>query len=142
MASASQQAANRIQEINSVVTAAVHNLADNANGLVKYMNDSILPECESFVESGSEYKKNATYIESVMEEFAVKTDTLQKSMLEIAGSINTIANAIEEGVNGVSSAAESTQVLVGDMENITRRMDDNQAITASLKQETEVFKKL
>ena len=142
LASASQAAANRIQQINSVVTAAVHNLADNATGLVNYMIDSILPEFESYVESGSEYKKNATYIENVMDEFKEKTDSLQKAMQEIAGSINTIANAIEEGVNGVSSAADSTQVLVGDMENITQHMDDNQSIAAALKRETEVFKKL
>ncbi len=139
LAAASQQAANRIQEINSVVTSAVHNLADNATGLVNYMNDSILPEFEAFVESGSEYKKNAAYIESVMDEFTMKTDKLQKEMLEIAGSINTIASAIEEGVNGVSSAADNTQNFVGDMENITNLMDDNQSIAAALKQETEIF---
>ena len=106
------------------------------------MNDSILPEFASFVESGSEYKQNATYIENVMEEFTEKTDNLQVTMQEIAESINTIANAIGEGVYGVSSVADSTQVLVGDMESISSRMDDNQAIAASLKQETEVFKKL
>lgn len=139
LAAASQQAANRIQEINNVVTAAVHNLAENANGLISYMNDSILPEFEGFVTSGSEYKRNASYIESVMDEFAMKTDKLQKEMLEIAGSINTIAAAIDEGVNGVSSAADSTQIFVGDMENITHLMDDNQSIAAALKQETEIF---
>ena len=48
LAAASQEAANRIQQINSVVTQAVHNLADNANGLVQYMNESILPEFEEY----------------------------------------------------------------------------------------------
>jgi methyl-accepting chemotaxis protein len=142
LATASQEAANRIQEINSVVTQAVNNLAEHANGLVEYMNDSILPEFASFVESGSEYRENATYIESVMEEFTEKTDNLQVTMQQIAESINTIATAIGEGVYGVRSVADSTQVLVGDMENISNRMDDNQSIAASLKQETEVFKKL
>ncbi|MBQ6886086.1 MAG: methyl-accepting chemotaxis protein [Lachnospiraceae bacterium] len=142
LATASQQAANNIQQINSVVTVAVHNLSDNANGLVRFMNETILPEFEAFVESGSEYKKNATYIEGVMDEFAAKTESLQKAMQEIAGSINTIANAIEEGVNGVSNAADSTQVLVTDMENITHNMDNNQSIAAALKQETQVFKNM
>ena len=142
LATASQEAANRIQEINSVVTQAVNNLAEHANGLVEYMNESILPEFASFVESGSEYKQNAAYIENVMAEFTEKTDNLQVTMQEIAESINTIANAVSEGVNGVSSVADSTQVLVGDMDSISNRMDDNQAIAASLKQETEVFKKL
>lgn len=45
-------------------------------------------------------------------------------------------------MKGVSSAADSTQVLVGDMEDITRHMDENQHIAADLKRETEVFKKL
>ena len=63
LAAASQEAANNIQRINGVVTNAVNNLAENANGLVKYMNDSILPEFERFVESGGEYKDEASYIE-------------------------------------------------------------------------------
>lgn len=142
LASESQNTANNIQKINNIVTTAVHNLADNANELVKYLNDAILPEFESFVTAGSEYKKNASYIENVMNEFSDKTDNLQKSMQEIAGSINTITNAIEEGVKGVSNAAENTQVLVVDMEDIAQHMDDNQSIAVSLKKETEVFKKL
>ncbi len=139
LASASQEAANRIQQINSIVTTAVHNLAEHSNGLVNYMNDAIMPEFEGFVESGGEYRKKAAFIEEVMNEFAEKTDMLRQTMDGIADSINTIANAIEEGVNGVSSAADSTQVLVGDMEDITRHMDNNQSIAASLKRETEIF---
>lgn len=142
LAAASQEAANRIQQINSVVTGAVHNLADHANGLVQYMNDAILPEFEAFVEAGSEYHEKASYIETTMGEFTEKTDLLKKTMTEIADSINTIAHAIEEGVNGVSNAADSTQVLVNDMDNITHHMDENQIIAADLKKETEIFKKL
>lgn len=142
LADASREAANNIQKINGVVTAAVHNLANNANDLVSYMNDSILPEFESFVAAGSAYKNNATYIESVMGDFAVKTDALKSAVAEIAGSIDSITTAIDEGVSGVNGAAENTQVLVGDMDNITGHMDENQQIAGALKQETEVFKKL
>ncbi len=142
LAAASQEAANRIQQINRVVTEAVGNLAEHSNGLVQYMNDSILPEFEVFVDAGSAYREKATHIETSMGDFTEKTDVLKKTMAEIADSINTIAHAIEEGVKGVSNAADSTQVLVGDMEDITRHMDENQHIAADLKRETEVFKKL
>ena len=141
LAAASQEAANRIQQINSVVTQAVHNLADNANGLVQYMNESILPEFEEFVTAGSEYKNKATYIENVMNEFESKTDSLKNTMVEIQRSINTIAHAIEEGAKGVSNAADSTQVLVTDMENISNRMDENFEIAPDLKKETAIFNK-
>ena len=142
LAAASQEAANRIQQINRVVTEAVGNLTEHSNGLVQYMNDSILPEFEAFVDAGSAYREKATHIETSMGDFTEKTEALKKTMAEIADSINTIAHAIEEGVKGVSSAADSTQVLVGDMEDITRHMDENQHIAADLKRETEVFKKL
>lgn len=142
LAAASQEAANNIQSINAIVITAVHNLADNANGLVEYMNEKILPEFQKFVESGGAYHDKATFIEGVMADFEVKTDSLQNSMDEIANSVNTISHAIEEGVSGVVSAADSTQVLVSDMDKISKKMDENFAIAEGLKKETSVFTKL
>ena len=142
LAAASQEAANNIQSINAIVITAVHNLADNANGLVEYMNEKILPEFQKFVESCGAYHDKATFIESVMADFEAKTDSLQNSMDEIANSVNTISHAIEEGVSGVVSAADSTQVLVSDMDKISKKMDENFAIAEGLKKETSVFTKL
>lgn len=142
LAAASQEAANNIQSINAIVITAVHNLADNANGLVEYMNEKILPEFQKFVESGGAYHDKATFIEGVMADFEAKTDSLQNSMDEIANSVNTISHAIEEGVSGVVSAADSTQVLVSDMDKISKKMDENFAIAEGLKKETSVFTKL
>lgn len=142
LAAASQEAANNIQSINAIVITAVHNLADNANRLVEYMNEKILPEFQKFVESGGAYHDKATFIEGVMADFEAKTDSLQNSMDEIANSVNTISHAIEEGVSGVVSAADSTQVLVSDMDKISKKMDENFAIAEGLKKETSVFTKL
>ena len=139
LADSSRQTANRIQEINGIVTKAVHNLSGHANNLVDYLNESILPEFENFVNSGVQYRENATYIESVMEEFTDKTDALKREMDEIATSISTITDAIDEGAKGVNGAAESTQVLVVDMERISKRMEQNQKIAAALQKETDVF---
>ena len=139
LADSSRQTANRIQEINGVVTEAVHNLSGNANNLVEYLNESIRPEFENFVNSGVQYRENATYIQSVMDEFTEKTDALKRATDEIASSISTITDAIEEGAKGVNGAAESTQLLVVDMEKISKRMDQNQKIAAALQKETDVF---
>ncbi len=142
LAAASQEAANNIQRINAVVTNSVTNLSDNANGLVSYINDSILPEFERFVESGVEYNDKASFIEGTMTDFKEKTDSLKQSMLEISSSINAISHAINEGVNGVVSAADSTQLIVEDMDNISHKMDENYEIADSLKKETSIFIKL
>ncbi len=142
LAASSRDTANRIQGINEVVTAAVYNLAENTQNLIEYVNSDILPGFQEFAESGSDYKEKATYIEDVMTEFAGMTDELKMVVDEIATSINTITVSIEDGVNGVNGAADSTQNLVRDMENITRHMVDNEMIADNLKRETEIFTNL
>lgn len=142
LAAASSSAANRIQNINAVVIGAVENLAGNANDLVDFMRDSIMPEFDTFVQAGSEYRDNAAYIETTMAEFTSRTDALNESVSEIANSIETISNAIDEGANGISSVADSTQILVEDMDNISGNMSENAKMAAALKEETEVFANL
>lgn len=142
LADSSRVAANNIQQINQIVNAAVHNLAENANGLVVYMKEVILPQFENFVDEGNQYKENASYIESTMNDFNEKTDSLNEAVSKIAQSINYITESIEEGVRGVTGAAESTQNLVYDMDNISNRMDENQRIAGDLQKETSIFTKL
>lgn len=142
LAASSQQSANNIQRFNDIVKSAVLSLTDHTNELLEYMNERILPEFESFVDSGVKYKDKATFIQKSMDEFTEKNDNLQKMMTMIAQSIDSITTAINEGVSGVSGTAESTQMLVADMEKISRKMDDNKHVTDMLKSETDVFTKV
>lgn len=141
LADSSRETANRIQQINDIVTNAVHNLSDNADNLVSYMKESILPEFAAFVEGGAQYRENATYIENVMNEFTEKTDALKNEVDSIAESISNITHAIEEGAKGVNGAAQSTQTLVADMDNINEKMNENREIASALQKETDVFTK-
>lgn len=131
LADSSRETANRIQQINSVVVAAVNNLSDNANELVGYIQNAILPEFEAFVESGVKYRDNASYIENAMQEFTAKTDMLKKNIDEIALSISAITTAVDEGAEGINGAAKSTQNLVEDIVNISDKMNENKVIAKS-----------
>ena len=142
LAENSKRTAGNIQEINSVVVEAAHNLSSSANELVDYLQNSILPQFEKFVDDGEKYKENANYIESVMNDFSNKTEGFKSTFSDIAESINNITTSIEDGVRGVSSAAESTQILVSDMDNISRRMDENSRIAGELDEETAIFAKI
>lgn len=135
----SRETANRIQQINSVVVAAVNNLSDNANELVGYIQNAILPEFEAFVESGVKYRDNASYIENAMQEFTAKTDMLKKNIDEIALSISAITTAVDEGAEGINGAAKSTQNLVEDIVNISDKMNENKVIAQTLQKSTHVF---
>ena len=80
-----------------------------------------------------------SYIEDAMNEFVLKTDALKKNIDEIAGSINTITAAVDEGAEGVNSTAENTQSLVEDIVNISSKMKENKAIAKTLQESTDIF---
>lgn len=142
LSDSSREAASNIQKINEVITEAVHNLADQSSSLVDFINDSILPEFKNLVEESGTYRENADYIETSMNELSDATNTLQGLSTQIGNSISTITEAIGQGAQGVANAADSTQVLVSDLENISGRMDENRKIAAELREETSVFTSL
>lgn len=142
LSNSSQETANRIQSINGVITEAVHNLADHAQHLIDYMNESVLTEFQSFIRSGSQYKEDAAYIRQTMNQFHERTERLKSSMSGIAESIGTITKVIDEGANGIAGVAGNTRDLAEDMEDITLRMGTNQEVIEELEKETLVFDNL
>ena len=142
LADSSRETAGRIQEINKVITEAVTHLAENAQNLIDYLNESILTEFQTFVDSGRQYREDAMYIEQAMDEFNSRTDHLRGSMTEIVDAISMITSSIGDSASGIAGVARSTQSLVSDMEDITGRMDTNQEIVNRLKQETKAFDNL
>lgn len=142
LSNSTQETAGRIQAINDVVTASVHNLSENARQLIDYMSQSVLKEFQAFVESGSQYKEDAAHIRRIIDDFHGQTQRLKDSMSGIADSIGTIDEAIDESASGIAGMAGNTRSLAADMEDITRRMGVNQDVVAELEKETAVFDNL
>ena len=133
------ETAGRIQNVNEVVTGAVHNLSRQSQELVDYLKESVLTEFQSFVASGKQYKDDSVYVGRAMDAFYERTEHLRSSMEEIANSIGSISKAMDEGAAGITGAADSTKNLEQDMANITGKMDVNKEIVEELKKQMEVF---
>ncbi len=133
LASACSETAGHIQEVNQIVTNAVHNLSKHSQDMADYLNKTILIEFQEFVRSGKQYKEDADYVKEMIDSFNHRTDRLRSSMTEIAGSIESITKAIDDGASGITGVAGSTKILVEDMADITGRMDTNQEIVEELK---------
>ncbi len=139
LASSCSETAGRIQEVNQVVTKAVHNLSKHSQDMADYLSETILTEFQEFVRSGRQYKVDADYVKDMIDAFNSRTDRLRNSMIEIADSIESITKAIDDGASGITGVADSTKSLVEDMADITNRMDTNREIVEELKKQMEVF---
>ena len=139
LANSCSETAGRIQEVNQIVTDAVHNLSKHSQDLADYLSETILAEFQEFVCSGKQYKEDADYIKEMIDAFNSRTDRLRNSMTEIADSIESITKAIDDGAAGITGVADSTKSLVEDMADITGRMDINREIVEDLKKQMQVF---
>ena len=79
LANSCSETAGRIQEVNQIVTDAVHNLSRHSQGLADYLSETILKEFQGFVQSGRQYKEDADYVKEMIDAFNSRTDRLQNS---------------------------------------------------------------
>ena len=131
--------ANNIQSINAQVTDAVEKLSDSANQLVTYIDDTIMPDYDSFVKTGEQYRTDATYVNSTMDHFEERANSLKEVVLVMKQSVEDISTAIEESAKGIANAAENTDILVENMDKVKKKMETNQQISDQLKAESDRF---
>lgn len=140
LAEATSETANNIQTINAMVTQAVNELADNSNAIVDYIDQTIMPDYDGFVDTGMQYRNDAAYVNSAMDGFEERTLELRKIMQQTAASVRAISTAIEEGANSVSAVANSTNILVQNIDTVNAKMETNQDISNRLKDEADRFR--
>lgn len=139
LADSSKQTADNIQDINKLVVAAVQELTDCSNAIVNYINESILPDYDGFVDSGKQYNEDAVHVNEIVTEFHQMAEVLLQLVNEINQTVNGIATAIDESAKSVSDVTEHTNTLVEDINTVTDEMGENKAIADVLHAETERF---
>lgn len=139
LADSSRETASNIQNINNMVTSAVHALVKNSGDIVSYINETILPDYDGFVKSGKQYKEDAVHVNIIVKEFNNMADDLRNIVSEITESIQGIASAVEESANAVSTAAMNTNDLVEEITHISYEMENNNKVAAQLKGEADRF---
>ena len=140
LADSTRETANNIQVINGQVTLAVQKLAENANVLVQYIHETIMPDYEGFVHTGEQYWDDAAYVNNTMNNFDERANNLLALVSEITNTIRDISTAIEESAEGVTNVAQNTNELVENMDMVNMRMEENLGISNQLRSQADQFK--
>ena len=141
LADSSRETANNIQEINGIVLQAVNELAKNSKIIVDYVNETILPDYDGYVDSGKQYSEDANTINDAMNDFNAKTEHLREVMSELNIAVRDIATAIDESAQGISTTASEIGGVVSDMGVVTEAMDENGRVVTALDDQAANFRK-
>ena len=139
LADSSKQTADRIQELNQMVTLAVNDLVNSSSAIVSYINETIMPDYDGFVDSGKQYNQDAEHVNGIVTGFNTMADQLKCLVDNINETISNIAIAIEGSAECVTDAATNTATLAEDVKVVADEMKENKTIAEALYAETERF---
>lgn len=139
LADSSRQTADNIQEINRVVTVAVKELIESSSIIVNYINETILPDYDGFVDSGKQYNQDAVHVNNMVVQFNEMSESLKDLIDNINRTVGGIATAIEGSSECVTNVAGNAAGLAEDMHSVAERMDENKVIAEELQAETAKF---
>ena len=141
LADSSRETANNIQAINELVTKAVGRLSGNSSDIISYIETTVLPDYEGFVDAGNKYSDDANFVSATMEEFSNMAEKLVKIVNDMVEAISGISAGIEQSASAVGNSAENTSELVSEIANIKNEIGHNQDVVDELKNQTDSFKK-
>jgi methyl-accepting chemotaxis protein len=139
LADSSRETASNIQNINNMVTEAVRELVKSSDEIINYINDNIIPDYDTFVDSGKQYREDAVHVNSIVANFETMSSNLQRIIAEIIDAINGITMSIDESTNAITTSAVNTNELVEGITQITGQMETNSDIAVQLKAEADRF---
>ena len=140
LANNSQSAATEIQTVSAEVISAVNGLSDEAQSLLKFVNDTTLASFENLAKTSEEYLQSAERISEMMERFAEATAQIQRSIDQIQESTESVNSAVEDAAKGVSTAAEKSVEMSDNMSKIDVDAAESNEISNQLKNEVGKFK--
>lgn len=137
LADSSRETANNIQDISLEVNSSVGELADNANKMLTFIQNEVMPDYDNLVNTGNQYNDDANRIDTLMLQFADSATALKDTMHEMATLIHEISETINDSSNQVSGVSESVTTLTDSMmdiqtsirvtEDVSRRLDSEVA---------------
>lgn len=121
------QSSEAVGSINGLVVeveAAFKNLSSNAESIIGFIDNKVIADYVSLVETSSQYLDDATFIENLINHFSKSITETNSKMSEIGIAIESVAGVVEE-------VTASTQEISSNLEETSRAIEDVSGLSQS-----------
>ncbi|MFV0343008.1 MAG: methyl-accepting chemotaxis protein [Anaerocolumna sp.] len=132
LAENSKAAVSKIEEITGQVAYAVEGLIDDSKNLLAFVDDEVIKDYKTMVETGEQYNKDAYMVEEVVVDVKKSTDKLMESIQYIKKAIDEVALATNEGAIGSSEIAEKSSSIADKTSDVLEQAKSNEESVAKL----------
>ena len=140
MAEDSKQAAEEIQDTTKVVIESVDSLVLDSKSMLEFMDNSVLRDYETLVETGEQYNNDAIFIDKLVSDFSDTAESLNDSISSIVNMISEISNAASEGASGSTNIAEKSIDIANSVSELVLQSNLTKESSDRLLEEVQEFR--
>lgn len=140
LATQSNETANQIQAVTQKVVGAVNVLAEQSQGLLKFVEEDINADYQSMLDVAQNYNDDAKGVELLVKSFSVTAVELQRSISEMLKTIEQVAEAASEGAIGTTTIADKATDATIQADAILRSASATNDSATKLKRAVEKFR--
>ena len=114
LAEQSSEAVDNVKNTIQKVREAFNNLSNNSNELLKFMDDGVNPQFESFMQIGKAYQNDADFVSNMSDELASMTEEITATISQVSDAVQNMAEMSQQSAEkssdievSVSEAAEA-----------------------------------
>ncbi|MCH5265128.1 MAG: methyl-accepting chemotaxis protein [Lachnospiraceae bacterium] len=139
LADSSRETANNIQGISREVTSSVEELASNANKMLAFIKDEVLPDYENLVNTGNQYSDDARRVNEIILQFADSATELKSTMKDITGLIRGIYETVHDNSSQITGVSDSVEALKDNISDIQSSIETTEDVSKRLDSEVAKF---
>lgn len=140
LASNSAETAAQIQKVSAEVIAAVNELAEKAERMIVFMDETAMKGYENLLETSESYQNDVGNINNMMKQFAAESVQVKSSIDSIKEAISAVGIAVEESAKGITNVTEMAVDLTANLGDIHNEANSNMDIAKQLDDEVHKFK--
>lgn len=140
LAGSTAEAVETIQKTISEVRDAFSGLSEDAKGLLKFLQENVMPDYNNFVEVALQYGNDAETIARSSDNISEKTEQIKCIMDEVTYAIQSIAEATQETTDISSQIMGSIDLVSDDVTQVSKMSEEQENIVTDLNIVVDKFK--
>ena len=140
LATNSAETAAQIQRVSTDVVGAVNELAQKAEAMLTFLDETAMKGYEKLLETSGSYQDDVGNMSQMMQAFADESSEVKQSIDEIKEAISAVSVAVEESAQGVTNVTEMSVDLTSSVGDIGNEANANMNIADQLNAEVNKFK--
>ncbi len=140
LASQSSQAVYSIRDVVNKVQDAFDSLSKSGQDVLDFMQNNVKPNYEMLIETGTQYEKDAEFINKMAEELASATKTMSGTMGLVSSAAQSVSATAQESAAGSEEIQNNINEVTEAMENVARSAQSQAELAERLNNLIERFK--